>query len=79
MKKSIMLASLFATTLFVSGLSSGDKVTICHYPPGNPANVQIISISTNALDTHIAQHGDCVQGQGLCFGDPQTLGGCPAN
>jgi len=34
------------------------KVTICHYPPGNPGNVQTITISINALCTHIVQHGD---------------------
>ena len=32
------------------------KVTICHYPPGNPGNVQTITISINALCTHITQH-----------------------
>ncbi len=34
------------------------KVTICHYPPGNPGNVQVISIDMCALDTHQEQHGD---------------------
>lgn len=34
------------------------KVKICHYPPGNPGNVQTIIISINALCTHITQHGD---------------------
>jgi len=44
-----------------------DKVTICHYPPGNPANVQTITISVNALDTHLMLHGDEV---GPCDGEP---------
>jgi hypothetical protein len=35
------------------------KVTICHFPPGNPDNVQFISISVNALDAHLA-HGDFI-------------------
>ncbi len=40
-----------------------DKITICHIPPGNPGNPQSITISTSALDAHLA-HGD-------------TLGECP--
>lgn len=39
------------------------KVTICHYPPGNPNNPQTLSISVNALSAHYT-HGD-------------TLGACP--
>lgn len=33
------------------------KVTICHIPPGNPANAHTISVSQNALSAHVA-HGD---------------------
>jgi len=36
-----------------------DKVTICHYPPGNPANVHEITISWNAWPAHEA-HGDVI-------------------
>ena len=36
-----------------------EKITICHLPPGNPANPQTITISPNALDAHLA-HGDYV-------------------
>ena len=39
------------------------KVTICHYPPGNPENAHTITVSENSVDTHLA-HGD-------------TLGECP--
>jgi hypothetical protein len=39
-----------------------DKVTICHIPPGNPANAHLISVSENALDAHLG-HGDV---QGSC-------------
>jgi len=51
-----------------NGSIDSKKVTICHYPPGNPGNVQTITISINALCTHITQHngpgaqdqiGDC--------------------
>ena len=34
----------------------GDKVTICHFPPGNPENVQLIQTSVNALDMHISDY-----------------------
>lgn len=33
------------------------KVVICHFPPGNPANFQTITISASALASHLA-HGD---------------------
>ncbi len=35
------------------------KITICHIPPGNPANAHSITVSINALDAHLA-HGDFV-------------------
>lgn len=38
------------------------KVTICHIPPGNPANAHTITISANALPAHLA-HGD---NTGMC-------------
>lgn len=31
-----------------------DKVYVCHYPPGNPANVQTICISWNGVPAHVA-------------------------
>ena len=37
------------------------KVLVCHYPPGNPENVQEICISQNAVAAHLA-HG-CRVGQ----------------
>jgi len=33
------------------------KVLVCHIPPGNPDNAHTISISKNALQTHL-DHGD---------------------
>lgn len=44
-------------------------VTICHFPPGNPGNVQTITISVNALPAHLA-HGDYV---GSCLGGAGTI------
>jgi hypothetical protein len=34
-----------------------EKITICHYPPGNTTNPQTISISQSAWPAHCA-HGD---------------------
>jgi len=45
--------------------AKGDKVTICHIPPGNPENAHTITISVNALETHIEQHGDTLGECGL--------------
>jgi hypothetical protein len=39
------------------GALAADKVTICHFPPENPANVQVISVGSAALPEHQA-HGD---------------------
>lgn len=36
---------------------NGNKVTICHIPPGNPDNAHSITINVNALEAHLA-HGD---------------------
>jgi len=37
------------------------KVTICHIPPGNPDNPQIISINVEDLEEHLDEHeGDFV-------------------
>ena len=47
----------------ISGADSqnGDsKVSICHIPPGNPANAHTIEININALPAHLA-HGDTAQ------------------
>ncbi len=33
------------------------KVTICHIPPGNPANAHTITVGAPAVDAHLA-HGD---------------------
>lgn len=35
-----------------------EKVTICHYPPGNPDNPQTITVGASAVDAHVENHGD---------------------
>lgn len=41
------------------------KVDICHYPPGNTNNPQDLSVSSNAVKSHLA-HGDSIGNCGSC-------------
>ncbi|HBS85977.1 MAG: hypothetical protein A2W91_08525 [Bacteroidetes bacterium GWF2_38_335] len=52
----IVLAALFLSSFSITAQNNG-KITICHFPPGNPDNPQTIIINANALDAHLA-HGD---------------------
>ncbi len=36
------------------------KVTICHIPPGNPANWHTITVGARAVPAHLANHGDLI-------------------
>jgi hypothetical protein len=69
----LALAAVAALIILTPAASAqGEKVTICHIPPGNPANAHSITISVSALQTHIDQHGDsigeCGGGDGDCDG-----------
>lgn len=39
-----------------------DKVTICHFPPGNRENAQTITVGAAAVPFHLVLHGDCEGG-----------------
>lgn len=53
----------------------GGKITICHVPPGNPANAHSITISANAWPAHQA-HGDQLGACGsISQGSDQDQGG----
>jgi hypothetical protein len=40
---------------------NGNKVILCHVPPGNPGNPQTICVDASAIPSHLALHpGDCV-------------------
>ena len=43
------------------------KVTICHYPPGNPDNAHEIRVGESAVEHHILEHGDDI---GPCQPNP---------
>lgn len=91
-----MVALATATTLVLSMplaalAAPAKKETICHIPPGNPANAHTITIGTKAVSSHMANHGDtrgaCPDqpnrppeadaGDDVCvlFGEPVTLDG----
>lgn len=53
----IVLAVLGTAAVFAA---SDGKVDICHIPPGNPDNAHTITVSVNAVDAHVAQHGDTI-------------------
>lgn len=36
--------------------NNGNKVVLCHVPPGNPANPQTLCISSKAVDAHFENH-----------------------
>ena len=40
------------------GKVKNGKVDVCHIPKGNPGNAHTISISVNAVATHLSKHGD---------------------
>ncbi len=72
---SFVLLSL-ATSLVV-GDAAGEQVSICHVPPGDPANAHVIHVGRAAVDAHVRRHGDavvpddpsCTAGVGECAAD----------
>ena len=50
---------------------AGEKVVICHIPPGNPDNAHAIEVSVDALDAHLA-HGDSI---GDCSSNEEEASG----
>ena len=71
MKNNYLKIGFLSTCLILSSLvlAQANKVTICHIPPGNPANAHNITVSINAVGAHLYgnnQHndflGDCWAG-----------------
>lgn len=48
--------SVFVQVVDVRCGNNGNKVLVCHVPPGNPANAHTICISANGVPAHLA-HG----------------------
>ena len=66
MKQKFVLAAAAMMLSAVTMSWSEDKVTICHFPPGNPANVQIITIGTSAVPFHFTNHAGDTYWNGSC-------------
>ena len=68
---------------FQAKAAPAPKVEICHIPPGNPANAHTISVSGNAIKSHL-KHGDYLgacqlQCEDACDdGNPCTIDECNA-
>jgi hypothetical protein len=48
--------------LFAQG-GGGNKVTICHVPPGNPDNAHTIRVGENAAARHLDRHAGDFEGR----------------
>ena len=70
---------LSAVVVAVPRVAAGqinDKVTICHIPPGNPANLHEIVVGAAAVPAHLA-HGDFLTGSCMCSSQEGALCGVP--
>lgn len=56
----VLITIFLCISLFMGqqAYAAQNKVEVCHSPPGNPTNTQIINVGPNAAATHIEQHGD---------------------
>ena len=63
-----MTMTATATATILPTPDASGQVTICHIPPGNPANARTIHVGYGSLRAHLG-HGDTV---GLCPGETAT-------
>lgn len=71
-----------ATALVTAAFAGQSKVTICHIPPGNPANAHEITVSASAVAAHL-KHGDvrgecapaCAENGSTCTADAGCCSG----
>jgi hypothetical protein len=68
------------TDAHLGGCDAGDakKTTICHIPPGNPANAHTICVGNPAVPHHVKNHGDLVgpcRTETSCPTPPSGMGG----
>jgi len=61
MKRTLVLMAVVGLLSAIPVISANeeDKVTICHFPPGNPANQHMITVGESAVPAHLS-HGDFV-------------------
>lgn len=58
-------------TVHACAADNTKKTTVCHIPPGNPANAHTICVGNPSVPAHLA-HGDAV---GACPDEPPCGGG----
>ena len=68
----LILAVALALGAAMPSLAGGDKIEICHFPPGNPGNFHTITINQNAWTAHQANHNDLL---GSCVANCETICG----
>ena len=70
--KKLLFACLFCAAMFLAvslstvNAAPGDKVTVCHIPPGNPGNAHAIEVGESSVAAHL-DHGDTL---GPCVAEP---------
>jgi hypothetical protein len=71
----VVSCALIAGYASVGMAAPAPKVAICHLPPGNPTNVQGITVGAPAALKHVAQHGDlvCAEGNSDCCVDEDDV------
>jgi hypothetical protein len=62
--KRFLALAAFGLLTVSGGIGTASAATICHYPPGDPADVQLLNVPQQAVPQHVAQHGDAVCGAG---------------
>jgi len=70
----VLCYSILLVVGLAPGMASagGEKVTLCHVPPGNPTNVQTLTVAPSAVQAHLKNHpGDYL---GSCI---PSVSGCP--
>ncbi len=86
----LLFFSLLAMVMMATAewaAATTQKITICHFPPGNTANFQTITISPSALPAHLAHHdfggpceNDCALFGSICDdGNECTVDTCNAD
>jgi hypothetical protein len=79
-----LLVALFVLAAAAAQAGPGQKVKVCHIPPGDPGNFHTITVGANALQAHLG-HGDLAGScaaycDTLCSdGDPCTVDACDAS
>jgi hypothetical protein len=67
MRKRIIVTLLFAVLALAGIAANAGKITICHVPPGNPANAHTITISRNAWENgHSPHNAHALDYEGAC-------------